>query len=210
MSLKIKICGMREPENILEAAKLKPDLMGFIFYPASPRYAAGILHADILAELSPEIIKTGVFVNAGLNEIKETIRKYSLDMVQLHGNEDPETCRILHNEGIGIIKAFKLKDGSGFKNFIKYIAFTDYFLFDTPTPEFGGSGHKFDWQILSGYDLDHPFFLSGGISPGDVHNILEIDHPSFYGIDINSRFELYPGLKNIKILGEFISGIRNQ
>lgn len=199
---------MREPENILEVADLKPDLMGFIFYPLSPRYAAGILNAEILSKLPEKIVKTGVFVNAGLNEIKGTVRKYSLDMVQLHGDESTETCRILHDEGIGIIKAFRLKDGSGFKNYIKYIAFTDYFLFDTPKPEYGGSGQKFDWQILSGYDLDHPFFLSGGISPGDVHNILEIDNPSLYGIDINSRFELRPGLKNSGTLKEFMSGIR--
>ena len=201
---------MREPGNILEVAKLKPDLLGFIFYPASQRYADGILNAEILTNLPHEIIKTGVFVNAGLNEMKEKIRKYSLDMVQLHGDENPETCRILKDEGIGIIKAFKLKDRSGFNNYLKYIPFTDYFLFDTPTSEFGGSGQKFDWQILSGYDQDHPFFLSGGISPGDVQNILEIDNPSLYGIDINSRFELNPGLKNIKILKEFISAIRNQ
>jgi phosphoribosylanthranilate isomerase len=209
MSLKIKICGMREPENILEVANLKPDLMGFIFYPVSPRYVGGTLNSEILSNLSPGIKKTGVFVNAGLDEIMDTISKYSLDMVQLHGDESPETCRRLYEEGIGIIKAFNLKDSSGYNNYIKYIPFTTCFLFDAFTPEYGGSGHKFDWEILSDYDLGHPFILSGGIAPGDIFNILEITNSSFYGIDLNSRFELKPGLKDIESLKIFISGVRN-
>ena len=106
MSLMIKICGMRETENILEAAELKPDLMGFIFYPYSPRYAAGKLDPEILTRISRSVKKTGVFVNADFEEITGIVRKYSLDLVQLHGNETPDICLRLRETGIPVIKAF--------------------------------------------------------------------------------------------------------
>ncbi len=199
MSLMIKICGMREPENMLEVANLKPDLMGFIFYPASPRYAVKILNPEIFTRLPPHIRKVGVFVNTGFDEINETIRKYSLDMVQLHGDESPETCRQLSESDIHVIKSFNINDSTDFKLYAKYIPFTDYFLFDSSTSKYGGSGNKFDWKSLDKYNLGHPFFLSGGIAPGDVYKILEITNPAFYGIDLNSKFEVMPGLKDIKI-----------
>ncbi|MFA5818642.1 MAG: phosphoribosylanthranilate isomerase [Bacteroidales bacterium] len=208
MSLKIKICGMREPENILEVAELKPDLMGFIFYPSSSRYAAEILVPDIMTKLPPYIRKTGVFVNSDFEEITSTVRKYSLDLVQLHGDETPDICGRLRETGIPVIKAFNIKESTGFKLCSEFITCTDYFLFDASTSSFGGSGYKFDWKILDKYDLEHPFFLSGGITPRDVNNILEITNPAFYGIDLNSRFEVSPGLKNIVTLKKFISDIR--
>lgn len=208
MSLKIKICGMREPENILEVAKLKPDLMGFIFYPESPRYAAEMLNPEIPAKLSSSIKKTGVFVNADFEGITGTIRKYSLDSVQLHGNETPDTCRRLREKGIQVIKAFNINESSGFILCSEFISCTNYFLFDTFTSDYGGSGYKFDWKILDKYNLGHPFFLSGGIGPGDVNKILEITNPEFYGIDLNSRFEVKPGLKDIETLKKFISDLR--
>jgi len=208
MSLKIKICGMREPENILEVAELKPDLMGFIFYPSSPRYASKISDPEIVARFPPHIIKTGVFVNTDFEVITGTYRKYSLDIVQLHGNETPDACRRLKETGIPVIKAFNIKKSTGFKLCSEFISYTDYFLFDASTSGFGGSGHKFDWKLLDKYNLEHPFFLSGGISPKDVDNILKISNPAFYGIDLNSRFEVSPGLKNIETLKKFISEIR--
>lgn len=208
MSLMIKICGMREPENILEIAELKPDLMGFIFYQGSPRFADEILDPEIIAKFAPQIRKAGVFVNADFEEITGTIRKYSLDIVQLHGNERPELCRRLRETGIQVIKAFNIKENIGFKLCSEFILWTNYFLFDTLTSDYGGSGNKFDWKILEKYDLGHPFFLSGGITPGDVNNILEITNPAFYGIDLNSRFEVKPGLKDIETLKKFLSDIR--
>ena len=210
MSLMIKICGMREPENMLEVANLKPDLMGFIFYPASPRYAATILNPEIFTRFPPEIRKVGVFVNTGFDEINEAIRKYSLDMVQLHGDESTEICRRLSETGIHVIKSFNIKDSSGFKLCAKYIPYTNYFLFDASTSKYGGSGYKFDWKILDKYELGQPFFLSGGIAPGDVYNILEITNPAFYGIDLNSKFEVKPGFKDIKLLKKFMYDIRNK
>ncbi len=201
---------MREPENTLEVANLKPDLMGFIFYPASPRYAARILNPEIFTRFLPGIKKVGVFVNTGFDEINETIRKYSLDMVQLHGNESSETCRRFREADIHVIKSFNIKDSTGFKLCAKYIPYTNYFLFDASSSKYGGSGKKFDWKILDNYELDHPFFLSGGIAPKDVYNILEIINPAFYGIDLNSKFELKAGLKDIKILEKFMFDIRNK
>ncbi|MCX6321851.1 MAG: phosphoribosylanthranilate isomerase [Bacteroidia bacterium] len=208
MSLKIKICGMREPENILEVAELKPELMGFIFYPSSPRYAAKISGYEIPAKFPQHIRKAGVFVNADFEVITGTVRKYSLDIVQLHGNETPDACRRLKETGIPVIKAFNIKESTGFKLCSEFIPYTDYFLFDALTSNYGGSGYKFDWKILDKYDLGHPFFLSGGITPRDVNNILEITNPAFYGIDLNSRFEVNPGLKDIETLKKFISDIR--
>lgn len=201
---------MREPENMLEVANLKPDLMGFIFYPASPRYATEKLNSEIFTKFPPGIKKVGVFVNTDFDEIKATICKYSLDMVQLHGDESPEICLRLNEAGIHVTKSFNIKDGTGFKLCSKYIPCTDYFLFDASTSKYGGSGLKFDWKILDKYELGHPFFLSGGIGPGDVYNILEITNPAFHGIDLNSKFEVKPGLKDIKILKKFMYDVRNK
>lgn len=210
MSLMIKICGMREPGNMLEVANLKPDLMGFIFYPASPRYAAGILNPEIFARFPRDIGKVGVFVNAEFDKISEAIRKYSLDMVQLHGDESPETCHQLIETGIPVIKSFNINARTDFRLCTEYISCTNYFLFDASTSKYGGSGKKFDWKILDRYELGHPFFLSGGIAPGDVCNILEITNPAFYGIDLNSRFEVKPGLKDIQTLKKFVFDLRNK
>lgn len=208
MSLMIKICGLREPENILKVAELKPDLMGFIFYPYSPRYAGEILNPEIIEKFPPHVRRAGVFVNASFEEITVSVRKYSLHIVQLHGNESPEFCCRLSETGIQVIKAFNIKESADFKLCSEFIACTNYFLFDAFTSDYGGSGYKFDWKILDKYDLGHSFFLSGGITPSDVDNILKITNPAFYGIDLNSRFEVKPGLKDIETLKKFITDIR--
>jgi phosphoribosylanthranilate isomerase len=209
MELKIKVCGMREPVNIVEVGDLSPDLMGFIFYPGSPRYAGETLKPHTLTALPDTIRKVGVFVNADYDNIKKTVTRYSLDYVQLHGDETAELCKRLKNIGFGIIKAFNIKEISGFDLCTKFENCADYFLFDAATLKHGGSGLKFDWKVLSGYTLDKPFFLSGGIGPEDVASILEIKNPSLYGIDLNSRFELKPGLKDVIKLRTIISAIRN-
>jgi phosphoribosylanthranilate isomerase len=208
MNLKIKICGMREPGNIIEVASLKPDLMGFIFYPSSLRYAGSTLNAEILSEISPTVIKTGVFVNEDIKTIAGIIENFQLDCVQLHGNETPDLCFSLKERGIQVIKTFSISAKETFKRCSDFIKCTDYFLFDTAVSGFGGSGQKFNWKDLVKYDLNHPFFLSGGIASEDYNTINEIDNPSFYGIDLNSRFEIKPGLKDIAILKKFIAEIR--
>jgi phosphoribosylanthranilate isomerase len=199
---------MRDSQNIAEASELSPDVMGFIFYPQSPRYAGLVLEPDTTTMIPASIKKAGVFVNADFEVISEMIEKYTLDIVQLHGDESPELCFRLKEIGVGVIKAFSIRDVKTFMQCAEYIDITDYFLFDTLTSGHGGSGLRFDWNILQRYNSDHPFFLSGGIGPNDIVDIMKISHPGFYGIDINSRFESAPGLKDISSLKKFITGIR--
>jgi phosphoribosylanthranilate isomerase len=199
---------MRDSQNIAEASELSPNVMGFIFYPQSPRYAGLVLEPDTTTMIPASIKKAGVFVNADFEVISEMIEKYTLDIVQLHGDESPELCFRLKEIGVGVIKAFSIRDVKTFMQCAEYIDITDYFLFDTLTSGHGGSGLRFDWNILQRYNSDHPFFLSGGIGPNDIDDIMKISYPGFYGIDINSRFESAPGLKDISTLKKFITGIR--
>jgi phosphoribosylanthranilate isomerase len=210
MSLFVKICGMLETENIIAAAELKPDFMGFIFYPDSPRFAGDLLNPEILSTLPAEIRKTGVFVNTEFNEISETVEKYSLNVVQLHGDETPELCSRIKDTGIEVIKVFNIRESMSFAMYKDFIYSTDYFLFDAITVKHGGSGQKFDWKLIKKYETGNPFFLSGGISPLDTDNIAGITSSLFYGIDLNSRFEIKPGLKDIEKLKKFINEIRHK
>jgi phosphoribosylanthranilate isomerase len=209
MNLKIKICGMVERRNIMDVAALKPDLIGFIFYPLSSRYA-GDMDPEIIKELPADILKTGVFVNAKFDLITTTADKYSLDMIQLHGEENPDLCLRLKQYGLKVIKTFSIRDNFNFRSCSEYITGTDYFLFDTPGEVHGGTGVKFNWKELENYKLQHPFILSGGISSSDADNIAAINNPWFYGIDLNSRFEIKPGLKDTKILKKLISELRQE
>ena len=197
---------MKHPDNIDNLDKLPIDFVGMIFYEKSPR------HID---NLNPEEIKTkgkelvGVFVNAPETEIMQMVNKYNLDIVQLHGNESPEFCKKL-NETIPVIKAFSIADASDFEQTKDYEGLWGYFLFDTKTPQYGGSGQKFDWQILEEYKGNTPFLLSGGISVDDAEAIKKITHLRFVGIDLNSRFETKPGLKDINLLQQFIKTLNDE
>jgi phosphoribosylanthranilate isomerase len=204
----IKICGLREADNIKAVAELSPDFLGFIFYPGSPRFAGEILSPESLKNLGGGIRKTGVFVNADFEIITGIVRKYSLDTVQLHGSESPDTCRRVKDTGVRVIKAFNIRRSGDFAGCSGYIRCTDYFLFDSATRSFGGSGNKFDWGLTGEYDLDHPFFISGGINPADISDIMSIANPSFRGIDLNSRFETRPGRKDTEKLKQFIKELR--
>jgi phosphoribosylanthranilate isomerase len=209
MSLAIKICGMREPDNIMAAASLKPDLMGFIFWPGSPRYAGKSLKPDDLSLLQREIKRTGVFVDASPDEIFQTVNEYDLDIVQLHGQESPDYCRRIMEAGIGVIKVFSIAGESGFDECAGYLNCTSWFLFDTKTELQGGSGKKFNWEVLDSYPYSKPFFLSGGLGPDDAAGLAAIRSPLLYGIDLNSRFETGPGIKDIEKLEKFITEIRH-
>lgn len=200
----IKICGLKYPENIQAVSALKPDFMGFIFYPKSPRYADP-LDIKTLEALPPTIKKIGVFVNEDIENILTIAYKYKLDGLQLHGTELVDMCRKLKKLGYLVIKAFPIAEAYNFKVTKAYEGVCDYFLFDTKTDAYGGSGVKFNWQILKEYKGETPFFLSGGIAVDDAEAIRKIEHPLFAGIDLNSKFELKPGLKNISLLKEFIS-----
>jgi len=204
--MKIKICGMRIPENIAKVAALKPDFMGFIFYPKSPRYAEPLDLATLKA-LPKRILKIGVFVNASLDDMLTVIKKYSLNGVQLHGTESEDICYTLRLAGLLVFKAFPVAEVSDFDATDRYEGTCDFFLFDTKTKEYGGSGVKFDWRMLESYKGETAFLLSGGITADDADAIRAINHPKLSGIDLNSKFEVSPGEKNVELLKGFLKEI---
>lgn len=208
--MKIKVCGMKNPNNIEELSSLSINYMGFIFYPKSPRYIAG-LKPEILNILSDSTKRVGVFVNEKVASLFKTIEKYGLDAVQLHGNETPQYCEDLIETfpEITIIKALSISDIKDIEKTDEYEEVCDYFLFDTKTSQYGGSGQKFNWEILNSYKGNKPFFLSGGISMEDIEEIKNIQHPNLYGLDLNSKFESEPGLKDLYLLKKFIKKIKN-
>jgi phosphoribosylanthranilate isomerase len=198
----IKICGMKFHSNILAVAALHPDFMGFIFYSKSPRFAEP-LDITTLKALPKSIKKIGVFVNENLENILTIATKYDLDGVQLHGTELVEMCKKLRKVGFIVIKAFPIAEAYNFKVTKAYEGACDYFLFDTKADAYGGSGLKFNWGMLNEYVGETPFLLSGGIAADDAEAILKIKHPKFAGIDLNSKFEVKPGEKDIELLKQF-------
>lgn len=208
--MKVKICGIADKANMLEILTLKPDLMGFIFYAKSPRYMREKIIPGDLEPFPASIKKTGVFVNESSEAILELAELYGLDFIQLHGDEGPGFCSELQSSGLRIIKAFRLRDGFDFNVLPGYTHACEYFLFDSETVNYGGSGKKFNWEILESYKLDHPFFISGGIGPQDIFSILDLAHPALCGIDLNSRFELSPGVKNSYEIGKFLQKLRKR
>ena len=207
--MKVKICGISERANLEEILGLEPDYLGFIFFPASPRFMEEKLNPEDLMIIPKKVKRVGVFVNADSYAIDGNYWKYNLDFIQLHGDESPSFCKKLSETGIRIIKAFRLDNTFDFDRLMDYVPYCNYFLFDTNTDKFGGSGLKFNWEILLKYDAGHPFFLSGGIGPYDAEELKRINHPAFYGIDLNSRFEKSPGIKDYNKLGTFLKNIRN-
>jgi len=196
--MKIKVCGLRDPDNIKAITALEPDYMGFIFYDRTPRFV-GDIDVKILNDIPSTIIKTAVFVNESIEGISTIINKYKFDAIQLHGSEGPEICAEFKGK-VKIIKAFGISEDFNFQDLAAYVDHVDYFLFDTKTSIHGGSGETYDWGILDNYKFDIPFFLSGGLSLENLESVKEIDHQQFYGVDLNSRFELSPALKNIEKL----------
>jgi phosphoribosylanthranilate isomerase len=190
---KLKICGMKYPDNIVEVSQLLPDYLGFIFSENSSRFFDGEI-----PEIPKSIKKVGVFVDATLEEIISKIKKYDLNAVQLHGNETPEFCKNIKQENIEIIKVFSVNDDFDFEVVKPFGAVSDYFLFDTKGKLPGGNGITFNWQILEKYNSIKPFFLSGGIGIEDIEKIKQMNLP-IYAIDVNSKFEIEPGLKNINL-----------
>jgi phosphoribosylanthranilate isomerase len=205
----IKVCGMRDCQNIHEVAKLKPNMMGFIFYPKSKRYVGEDFEPASLQTVMPEVQTVGVFVNEETDRVIALSRRYKLDFVQLHGNESPYMCEEIKEKGIKVLKAFGIHADFDWKILNPYIGACDYFLFDTNTQNYGGSGQKFDWNILHNYKLQYPFILSGGIGPEDVETIKKIKHLQLAGIDLNSCFEIEPGFKDILKLQTFMKALNN-
>jgi phosphoribosylanthranilate isomerase len=201
--VQLKICGMKYPENIQEIALLQPDYLGFIFWDKSSRK----FDLNEIPKLDAKIKKVGVFVDANLEEIQNKIKVFQLDIIQLHGNESVAFCLELKNENIEIIKAFSINNDFDFSQLKAYENTVDYFLFDTKGKLPGGNGTTFDWKVLDNYNLQKPFFLSGGIGLTEIDKIqkfLASDLANYcHAIDINSRFEIEPGLKNITDLEKF-------
>lgn len=192
-----KVCGMREAENIREVEALGIQLMGFIFWPKSSRYVS-----ECPSYLPSKCKRVGVFVNEDIEEVRHKAQEYALDFIQLHGSESPEYASQLHEWKV--IKAFNIATADDFSQTQAYEEMVDFFLFDTKGKMVGGNGEKFDWSVLSAYKGKTPFLLSGGIGPDDAERVKAFHHPMCVGIDLNSRFEQSPGLKDVTILKEFI------
>ena len=208
----IKVCGMRNAENIRAVDGLPVDLMGFIFWPKSSRYVS-----ERPSYLPTKCKRVGVFVDATIDDIKQKIEEYRLDFVQLHGHESPDYIRALRVvDGFPVdtrlIKAISVSSRDDIATYKDYEGLVDYFLFDTKCPSVGGSGLQFDWSVLSAYDGNTPFLLSGGIGPDDAERLTSHLSPLIskhcIGIDLNSRFEVAPALKDINKLKEFIKKVR--
>ena len=198
---------MREPKNIEQVAQLGVDMMGFIFYPKSPRYVSYVLARS---DADRKVCRVGVFVNDSIPEILDKIHSFSLNAVQMHGSESRELCEQLReaNGDIKIIKAISVSNVGDIQKYKEYVGAVDYFLFDTKCKTVGGSGQQFDWQVLDEYDGDVPFLLSGGIGPEDAFRIRTFHHPQCVGIDLNSRFEIEPGIKDVEKLNKFLNEIK--
>ena len=208
--MKIKVCGMREPENLKQIGGLLPDYLGFIFYKDSRRYCIGSITPELLAELPASIKKVGVFVNEATDVILDTAQKYKLDVIQLHGRETPRQCQEIKDAGLGVIKAFSVDDSFVFESTMLYERSCDYFLFDTRGNNYGGNGTVFDWEILKGYLSDKPYFLSGGLNLDNLKSReFEKIRPQPYALDVNSGFELEPGLKDVGKVKELICSVKN-
>ncbi|NJO02988.1 MAG: phosphoribosylanthranilate isomerase [Bacteroidia bacterium] len=216
--MKLKVCGMRDPENIRALLEVSPDYMGFIFYEKSKRYVGPDFELpDELTDErnAPLPQRVGVFVNHDQEYVLEQVHHYTLQLVQLHGDESPAFCHDLRAEldyeyagesdSVKIIKAFPVNTAFGFQTLEPYQPYCDFFLFDAKTPQYGGSGQAFDWEILKAYPLATPIFISGGIGPDNFQDLLQFireNQLNVHAIDINSRFETAPGLKDIQAVAK--------
>lgn len=196
----IKVCGMRDSKNVKALAELNPDFMGFIFYAKSKRFAEDVLDKKVLADLPSEIKKVGVFVNETTETIHTICQKYGFQYIQLHGDESVEECKKMKSLNYKVIKAFGIDEGFDFDSLLAYEPYVDYFLFDTKTKDYGGSGQVYDWSILNQYKGEKPYFLSGGISEENIKSALEFNDERMQVLDLNSKFEIEAGLKDIDLL----------
>ena len=211
---------MRDADNIRDISALGVDMIGLIFYPPSPRYVQQFSSgAGIIPDYAPDMGKTplrvGVFVDDMPQNIVTRVYNYQLDYIQLHGNEPRETLENLRatidpdiKPKIKIIKAISVSSAEDIKKYKEYVGAADLFLFDTKCKTVGGSGEQFDWQVLQAYDGDVPFLLSGGIGPDDAERIKNFHHPKCIGIDLNSKFEIEPALKDVEKLKQFLVKVK--
>jgi len=210
---RIKVCGMTLPAQVIALEEMGVDLAGFIFYEKSPRYVGHKISPEKMKQIKGKIGKVGVFVNKEYDELMKTVDAYRLDMVQLHGDESPRFCEKVSNY-VTVIKAFRLSDDDPLDWMLKpYDDTCDMFMFDTLGSGYGGTGKKFDWAVLKKYLVDKIYFLSGGIEEGDTEDLKEFaNHPSaakLFAIDINSKFEISAGVKDMIKVRQFIDKMKH-
>ncbi|HLQ98785.1 MAG TPA: phosphoribosylanthranilate isomerase [Sphingobacterium sp.] len=193
---------MRQTGNIQDIVKKPIDYIGFIFYPHSKRYIHDLEISSI--SIPSHIKKVGVFVNESNKKIIDLAEKHALDLIQLHGNESADDCAFIQRKGYKVIKVFGIYDGFEWQILDPYENHVDYFLFDTQSKQYGGTGKTFNWDLLKSYTLHIPYFLSGGISYENFNEALCLNDDRLYALDINSKFEKEPGLKNIELIGKIL------
>ena len=205
-----KVCGITQLKQLQQLDGLDIDFAGLIFYKDSPRYVGDKIAAADLKNSDFDLKKVGVFVNADYDEIMQVVEDYGLDVVQLHGDESPELCEELSEE-VEVIKAFKVKDSktSIDEMVADYDEVCDYYLFDTASSDLeGGTGKQFDWKLLTKAKIEKPFFLSGGIGVDDIAKVKAFKHPDYYAVDINSKVEKEPGIKDMALVLQFRQGLK--
>ena len=207
--MRIKVCGMTSTEQVLQLDERGVEFAGFIFYPKSPRYVYKFMPKPEVKKIKGKgINKVGVFVNATVEEVLQTVDDCGLHLVQLHGDETPKYCEKIANY-VGVVKAFRLREEDNVLWKVKdYMDIADMFLFDTEGAGYGGTGKQFDWNILRGLAIRKPFFLSGGIGPDDAEKLAQFNKEpvakDLFSIDVNSKFEITPGIKDMEALTRFI------
>jgi len=210
--MRIKVCGMTLPEQVNALAEMGADLAGFIFYPKSPRFVGNKLSPEKMKKIGGGVGKVGVFVNTPYEELLQTVESYRLDIVQLHGDETPIFCEKVANY-VTVIKAFRLSDNDPLEWMVRpFHDASDMYMFDTLGAGYGGTGKKFDWKVLSDAVIDKLFLLSGGIEPGDEEKLKafakEEAARKLFALDINSKFEFSPGVKDMDRVKKFIQEMK--
>lgn len=200
--LKLKVCGMADRQNLEDLINIKPDFIGFIFYQKSPR---NINEPEIILSVPQTINRVAVVVDKSLQEIENIIKNYNVNVIQLHGNESPDFCNQVNNLGVKTIKAFAVDNNFNFDIIKNYN--TNYYLFDTKGEKVGGNGTKYNWEILKQNKIDKPYFISGGITLNDAQE-LKNNFSDVFAVDINSKFEIKPGFKNIAAIEKFKNNIK--
>jgi phosphoribosylanthranilate isomerase len=206
--MRVKVCGMTLPEQLEQLGGLGVTFAGFIFYPKSPRYVFKHMTTTQIRKEN-NINKVGVFVNAGIEEVLHIVDECRLHMVQLHGDETPKYCEKIADY-VSVVKAFRLSENDNIEWMVHpYMDVCDMFMFDTMGVGYGGTGKKFNWDLLQDADVGKPFFLSGGIEPGDEERLREFSQKpigkALFAVDINSRFEVTPGVKDMNKVRDFVT-----
>lgn len=209
--MRVKVCGMTQPEQVTQLADMGVSFAGFIFYPKSPRYVFKHMTTTQIRKEN-NINKVGVFVNASIEEVLHMVDECRLHLVQLHGDENPKYCEKIADY-VSVVKAFRLSDNDSVEWMIRpYMDCCDMFMFDTMGAGYGGTGKKFDWSVLQGTEVGKPFFLSGGIEPGDEAKLREFQQEpaakALFAVDINSKFETSPGYKDMDLVRGFVEKMK--